>query len=423
MALASQGDAPGALAAVEARRAHIRRIQLGGFQRDITRGMNADERTEEQAIVRELISTRAQTITERSARKPDPARLERLEQQLATLVTKRAEQQSRLYARLPELEQWRGLAPVPSTQAGVAATSSVSTAPTAPTAPVSPKPAGEGGRLLLVEYVVSDEEILIVSVSPKPEGESGPDATATVVPARQRDLAERIEQAMQAAVLRDIVEWRKKAMPLATALIEPIAARLRDRDRIVIVPDDLLWKVPFEALPVGEGDLSSRARVTYATSLAALAAQRQAAERTPPPDHLVAGIAGAPDIPAAIRAQVALTSQSWKEPDQAVSLAMTSEIAKTYGGVATVKTAADATEAAVRALLETSDVVHVGAPLQMSGPTPLFSSLLLAGVADTPGNDGRWEARGWFNIDGRAISTGVRRESRSNGCPYNAAGP
>src|SRR6185295_3925409 len=24
------------------------------------------------------------------------------------------------------------------------------------------------------------------------------------------------------------------------------------------------------------------------------------------------------------------------------------------------------------------------------------------GVADTPGNDGRWEAREWFNVDGRA---------------------
>ena len=77
-------------------------------------------------------------------------------------------------------------------------------------------------------------------------------------------------------------------------------------------------------------------------------------------------------------------------------------MAKAYGETATVKTAADASEATVRALLETSDVVHVLAPLQMSGPTPLFSSLLLAGVADVPDNDGRWEAREWFNLNGRA---------------------
>jgi hypothetical protein len=170
---------------------------------------------------------------------------------------------------------------------------------------------------------------------------------------------------------------------------------------LIIVPDDLLWKVPFEALPAGETFLASQARVTYATSLAALALQRSAAMAAPP-DHFLAGIAGAPAIPAAIRAQVALTSQGWKEPDADASLAAAAGIAKTYGDAATLRTAAEATEAAVRTLLESSDVVHVLAPLQMSGPTPLFSSLLLGGGGDTPDNDGRWEAREWFNLNGRA---------------------
>jgi hypothetical protein len=190
---------------------------------------------------------------------------------------------------------------------------------------------------------------------------------------------------------------------------------------VVVVPDDLLWKVPFEALPAGEGTLSSQIRLTYATSLATLSAQRRAAQSgTPPPPTslappaaVAAGIAGAPAIPAAIRAQVALTSQGWKEPDAEASLAAAGEIAKAYGNAAIVKTGADASEAAVRALLETSDVVHVLAPLQMSGPTPLFSSLLLAGAtaeggsptgpaAISPDNDGRLEARDWFNLNGRA---------------------
>jgi hypothetical protein len=198
------------------------------------------------------------------------------------------------------------------------------------------------------------------------------------------------------------VEWRKQAMPLATMLIAPIAARLKDRDRIIVVPDDVLWRVPFEALPVADTDLSSKARVTYATSLATLAAERRAAESAPTSGHVAAGIAGAPAIPAVIRAQVELISQGWKEPDPASSLAAAAEVAKAYGEAATVKTAADASEAGIRSLLETSDVVHVVAPLQMSGPTPLFSSLLLAGAADTPDNDGRWEAREWFNVNGRA---------------------
>lgn len=179
LALASQGDAPGALAAVEARRAHVRRVQLGGFQRDITRGTTPEERAEEQAIVRELISTRVQLKAELTAAKPDAARQERLQQQLATLVARRADQQARLYARLPELQQWRGLSPVSLDWPALLA---------------SPKPLSAAdelnafvpdARALLVEYLLADDELLIVSVahrdaapasppaSPKPQGGEG----------------------------------------------------------------------------------------------------------------------------------------------------------------------------------------------------------------------------------------------------------
>jgi tetratricopeptide (TPR) repeat protein len=398
LALATQGDAPGALAAVEARRAHIRRVQFAGFQRDITRGATAEEQAAEQGIVRELVSTRAQVRAAQSAGRPDPARLERLQQQLTTLLTRRTDQQARLYARLPELEQWRGLPPAsPKPRSGEGGKP--------PSGEGGPKPPGDlnalvpDARALLVEYLVADDELLVVSVA---HGEAAPDVVTTLVPLKRRDFADKVEQAMQPAVLKDVVEWRKKSAPIATVLLEPIAARFRDRDRVVVVPDDLLWRVPFEALPAGEGDLSSQARVTYATSLATLAVQRSVAEATAPPGHLVAGIAGAPAIPAAIRAQAALTSQGWKEPDADASLAAAREIAKVYGDAATLRTGADATEAAVRALLETSDIVHVLAPLQISGPTPLFSSLLLGGSVDTLENDGRWEAREWFNLDGRA---------------------
>jgi tetratricopeptide (TPR) repeat protein len=376
--LASQGDAPAALAAVEARRAHIRRVQLGGFQRDITRGTTADERADEQSIVRELISVRAQLRAGRSAAHPDAPRVDRLQQQLASLIARREEQQTRLYARLPDLQRWRGLVPAAGDDVNALV---------------------PGDRGLLIEYLVTDDEILIVSVA---HGETAGDVAATIVPLRRRDFADRVEQAMQPAVLKDVVEWRKKARPIATVLLEPLAARLRERDRVIVVPDDVLWKVPLEALPVGEGDLASQVSVTYATSFATLAAQRRAADTTPEAVHPVAGIAGAPSIPAAIRAQLALTSQTWKEPDAAASLAAAGEIARYYGDAAIVRTAADATEGAVRILLETCDIVHLLAPLQMSGPTPLFSSLLLAGGADAPDNDGRWEAREWFNLKGRA---------------------
>ena len=163
-----------------------------------------------------------------------------------------------MYARLPELQLWRGLASGKADDLNALV---------------------PDARALLVEYLFADEELLTISIA---HGETGPDVAAALVPLRRRDLADKVEQSMQPAVLRDVVEWRKKAVPIAAILLEPIAARLRDRDRITIVPDDFLWKVPFEALPDGEGDLSSNSRVTYATSLATLALQRGLAASGPP---------------------------------------------------------------------------------------------------------------------------------------------
>jgi tetratricopeptide (TPR) repeat protein/CHAT domain-containing protein len=379
--LAAQGDPAAALAAAESRRAHIRRVQLGGFQRDITRGATPEEQADEQGIVRDLISTRAQVRAERNASRPDAARLARLEQQLGTLVARRADQQSRLYARLPELQQWRGLGP---------------------SSPVDLNALVTDSRSLAIEYLLSDDELLVLTVA---HGETAPDVAATAVAGSRRDLAEKIAQAMQPAVLGNAAEWRKRSAPIAAFVLNPISARLEARDRAIIVPDDLLWKVPFEALPAGDGELAAVTYVTYATSLATLALEHRIAASQPTPDRIVAGIVAAPEIPAAIRTQLTLTQQGWKAPDAEIALAAAHEIAKTYGDGATLRTGTEATEAAARALIESSDVLHISAPLLMSGPTPLFSSLLLGGApADKDEgvkNDGRWETREWFGVTGR----------------------
>ena len=204
LTLAQQGDAAGALAALEARRAHIRRVHLAGFQRDISRGETADEQAEEQGIVRDLISTRAQLRAETTAPAPDPARLARLRDELAALAGRRADQQARLYARLPELRRWRGLAPAPVDAASVNA--------------LVPGPSG-----LLVAYLVTDDELLIVTAG---HGDRAADISAVVVPSKRRDIAVALTAAMQAPSLKDEALWRERAAPLAAALIDPIAPRL-----------------------------------------------------------------------------------------------------------------------------------------------------------------------------------------------------
>jgi tetratricopeptide (TPR) repeat protein len=375
--LVGLNDSRGALDAIEARRAHVRRVQLAPFHRDITRGMTAEEESGEQAIVRDLISVRAQVRAERNLPHPDDARLQRLQDQLTGLRARRDAQQATLYARLPDLQRWRALQPVPVDLA----------------VPLV------DDRSLVVEYLVTDDELLTVTVA---RGDDGPDVRALVVPFKRRELADQIAKVMQPAVLADAAEWQKQSAAIATTLLGAIAERFTGRDRCTIVPDDLLWKVPFEALTIGDGLLASRIRVAYATSLATMTVEARASADRERPEGVSAALFAAPVIPDAVRTQLTLAQSGWKPPDEASAIRVTGEDARPYGDAAAIKTSADASESALRSALGSADVLHLAAPFHASGASPLFSMAVLAGTGEQLDSDGRWELREWFRGTSRA---------------------
>lgn len=372
MTHASAGDARAALAAAEARRTHIRRVQLAAFQRDITRGTTPDEQADEQTIVRELISTRAQLRAERNLPRPDRVRLDTLQKQLTELVAKRAEQQERLYARLPDLQVWRGLR--------------------APAGAPELEALLPDDKTIVVEYLLGDDELLILTIA---KSEEGPEVSATLASVDRRQLAELINEAMKPAVLAEPAAWKKQVAAVAGSLVAPVASRLTGRDRCVIVPDDVLWKVPFEALPLGDAPLASAVRVSYATSLTTLTMQQQANRRREAP-RVTAAFLAAPVIPEAVRTQITLAQPAWKEPDAEALRAAAEALRGPYGESASLQIGADATETAVRAAFDTVDVLFTSAPFLVSGATPLLSYVAFAGSGDTPHADGRWEVRDWF---------------------------
>jgi tetratricopeptide (TPR) repeat protein len=375
--LASMSDARGALEAIEARRAHVRRVQLAPFHRDITRGMTPEEEADEHAIVRDLISVRAQVRAEKGLPHPDDARLQRLQERMTALGARRGEQQAKLYARLPDLQQWRALTPVPF-ELGLALADD---------------------RSLIVEYLVSDDELLTVTAA---SGEDGPDVRALVVPFKRRELADQIAKAMQSSVLADVAEWQKQSSAIATTLLGAIGERLSGRDRCTIVPDDLLWKVPFEALVIGDAPLAARVRVGYATSLVSMTVEARAIADRQTPATIAAALFAAPVIPDAVRTQLTLAQTGWKAPDEIATLRAATDEARPYGESASVKSNVDATESALRSALGSADVLHLAAPFHASGASPMFSMVVLAGTGEQLDNDGRWEVREWFRSSSRA---------------------
>ena len=385
---AEADDAAGAFATVEQRRAHALRVALAPNERDITRGMTAEERSEERTAAVDLRSLRVRLDHERTLPKPDAARIARMTQEVDAATAARRAQQRRLFDRLPDLRTWRGF-----------------------TTPVGPddvlKALGAEGTIA-VEFVIDDDALLAVVAERTGEA---PAFLAKVTTISRQALAERIAVAVDPAALRSVEAWRTASAEVVTAIPPDIFSRMAAAPRAIVVPDDVLWRVPFEALPVKSGQLGDGTTVVYAGSITSLV--------RPPAATAEAGTVpllavGSPELPAATRERVNTTAPGWtlRVPEaaeaemRAVSVTFSEPSASVLSGAA-------ATEPAVRAQAGTASALHLAAPFRMNGASPLFSPILLAvepappvegsaRIAQTAENDGLLETREIMNLTLRA---------------------
>ncbi|MBW8896111.1 MAG: CHAT domain-containing protein, partial [Acidobacteria bacterium] len=271
---AEANDAAGAFATLERRRAHALRLELARNERDIVRGMTQAERDGERQSAAEVATVRAQLDHERALPKPDAARIERLQQRLSAAAQQRSTDRTAVFARVPELPVWRGLQPAIML-----------------TDTVSHLSDGE----VLAEFAIDDDDLIVVIVSRRGDE---PSCRAYVSSVPRQTLAERIAHAVDPAVLRDLSQWKSAATDFVNAMSTSAFAVMAASTRIVLVPDDVLWRIPFEALPIDNGFLGDRTTIVYAGSATSLYTLPPvpAAAATPP----VLAIAS-PDVPAATR--------------------------------------------------------------------------------------------------------------------------
>jgi CHAT domain-containing protein len=299
-------------------------------------------------------------------------RLDALDKRIAESSGVRAAWMGDLYARLPDLRVWRALAPPPQAEELLAA--------------LTPE-------TVVLEFVVDDDDILIVVASPSPEV----GVRAYTAPIRRRALAVRVAALLQPATLRDTGEWRKAASGITTLLPAHVLALLAGASKIVIFPHDVVWRIPFEALPLGEGYLGDRARVVLAGSRAAFVHAAGAA-RTPVGSLLAVG---GPDLMAATTGRMQQTAPGWALRAADSSSRETSALAPIHGEQAEVLSGPAATEAALRSRGSSASVIHVAAPFRINGASPLFSPVLLSGdpSKQIEEDDGNLEAREVMNLN------------------------
>jgi tetratricopeptide (TPR) repeat protein len=367
---AEAGDAATALDTVERMRAHDLRAMLAAGERDISRGMTDEEREEERAIVANLVTLNAQIRRERALPKADAKRIAALQVRIDEAAATRTAQQTRLFARLPALRVWRGLAPA-ATHADAARVLADDTS-------------------VLLEMVVGEDTLLMLVAR---RGKTGITVSAHVEPSGRRTIATRVSNLLDTETLRDPKAWKA----LAAEFIPALAAVFDGATHAIVVPHEMLWRVPFEALATETGYVADMCSVVYAPSLTALVRTDSraiaASGSSAVPGSVVAVVA--PALAAATIEGMASAAPHWmlRAPatgDEEINALGVADPERTV-----VIRGEQATEVLLRDRLRYADTIHIAAPFRINGASPLFSPLL---VAPDPANDGTLEPREIMNL-------------------------
>jgi tetratricopeptide (TPR) repeat protein len=356
---AESGDAVAAFDTSERMRVHDLRAALTANEREIARGMTVTERDDERAAAGLVVSLRAQLARERGLPKPDPARLADLERGLKDAIARRAEQQDRLFARLPELRVWRGL---------------FDAARSADITKVV------GGDALLLDFVV-DEDGLVAIAAWQQDGELK--IASKVTPLPRRALAELVVETLKPATLKDAATWKRVSAPMLDALPPGALDRVDQVARVIVIPHEMLWRYPFEALLAGERYLGATRPLTYAASVSSRvsAGSPAIAPAGESPDQFFA--LAAPVPPPVLTAHISQTAPDWiLRPADAAERELKLGVGNGQSAATTILTGIGATKAAVRDGLVRADLIHVASPFRVNGASVLFSSIVLSGAAD-----------------------------------------
>jgi len=345
---AEAGDAAGAWASATRMRALHLRTTLAVNEREIARGMTAEEREKERTMASDLLSLLAQAARQRGLPKPDKERITALEERIATASAARNEWMDGLYARLPDLRAYRGL--------------------------LSPPADEEVAALLLpgtvlLEFVVDDDDVALVVATADPKLSIAAYTSAI----RRRALAERVNALMQGRVVRDEALWRKTTEEISRLLPSEVWKTLETATKVIILPHDILWRVPFEALPLGNGYLGDRAQVVYSGSRAALVRAAAVPVRSVKTTLAVA----APEISDATKDRLQQTAPGWTIRAGETAAHEAQAVSAIYGDNGGVLMSLDATEAALISRASNASAIHIASPFRINGASPLFSPILM----------------------------------------------
>jgi CHAT domain-containing protein/Tfp pilus assembly protein PilF len=379
--LLSQNNPGEALNCLERARARVLLDVLHGGRTDVTKAMSADERRREEEIRAELTSLNTQITREKSRPQPDKMRLTDLEARLEKARLEHENFEASLYAAHPELKTQRG-----------------------ETAPLRIEEAGDlvsDERTALLVYAVAGDQIHLFVVT-RAAGTSHLNLNDYALPIKRNELIAKVETFRQRLANRDL-DYADSAVDGYNLLIKPAQAQLRGKSSLVIVPDDVLWDLPFQALQPADGHyLVEDCAISYAPSLTVL--REMIAKRQRRTDSALSTLlaVGNPFLGKQTieRARMVLMNEALQPLPEAERQAKM--LGQLYGVKSKVYVGAEAREDRVKAEAGQYRILQLATHGVLNNSNPMYSHIVLAQSASDGNEDGLLEAWEIMNLDLKA---------------------
>lgn len=379
--LISQHEYAEALAFAEQSKARVLLDALSAGRSSLRQSLSPQERIAEEEQRLRLVALNSQYTNELRREKPDPARVAQLRAGVEKARLEYEALETSLYVAHPELKVKRGEAPI------IKAEELTGLLPDAASA--------------VLEYVVADDEAYLFAAT-KAAGKVEAEVRVYRLPVKQDELVKQTEAFREQLAGRDL-GFRARAGKLYEQLLKPAEAQLRGKTNLIIVPDNALWDLPFQALLTGaKRFLIEDAAITYAPSLTALREmmKRQKNQTANPASTTLLAL-GNPLLGRGTIDRAALSLRDEKlyplpEAEQEVKA-----LRQLYGmSRSKVYTGAEAREDRFKAEAGQARILHFATHGMLNNASPMYSYLALA--EGGAGEDGLLEAWELMQLDLRA---------------------
>jgi CHAT domain-containing protein len=215
----------------------------------------------------------------------------------------------------------------------------------------------------LLEYVVTEEAAFLFLITKSLKRNSLPQLTVKKVPFGRRQLENSIGS-LRNKLSAENYDFADQAEELYGRLIRPIEDKLADKKKLVIVPDGVIWGVPFQALKMrSDKFLWERFSVTYARSLTSLLANVRKSRSGSTQKRTFLGVANPSPQPTDI---IPFAEEGVREIVPFYGLPQT----KIYAG-------STATEEQIKAVISDYDIIHFATHGFLDNQSPMSSYLQL----------------------------------------------